>query len=118
MFHARTADLYDSIDRINRSKRLMTKWVGGLPYNPIISIQDALENYCNHVALMTTDLMIPKHHLLFHLIVNSKYFGNPSAYATWLDESLNKLLKACCRQTSQSTFDRSVLNRMRVMLRE
>jgi hypothetical protein len=58
----------------------------------------------------------PKFHIVFHLIFDISFFGNPSLYATWYDEALNKLLKSTCRQTSQSTFERSVLIRMRELL--
>jgi hypothetical protein len=54
----------------------------------------------------------------FIYFFNLDYHGNPKLYATWLDEALNKVLKASCRQTSQSTFERSVLFRMRYMLRK
>jgi hypothetical protein len=60
----------------------------------------------------------PKHHIMFHLIFNVGYQGNPRMYATWVDESLNKTLKACCRQVSQSTFEGSVLFHMRQVLRK
>ena len=44
------------------------------------------------------------------------YQGNPQAYATWLDEALNKTLKAACRQQSQATFERAVLLRMEKLI--
>ena len=59
---------------------------------------------------------VPKFRIVFHLIFDISLFGNPSLYATWYDEALNKLLKATCRQTSQSTFERAVLLRMRELL--
>jgi hypothetical protein len=59
---------------------------------------------------------IPKHHIVFHLLRNIGYHGSVRLYATWFDEALNKMLKAACRFTSQATFDRSVLVRMRSIL--
>jgi hypothetical protein len=80
--------------------------------------QEMIVAYCRHVALMSADeIFVPKHHIVFHLLDRVKWFGNPRLYATWLDEALNKTLKAICRQTSQSTFERSVLWRMREVLR-
>ena len=58
----------------------------------------------------------PKHHLVWHLLFNSIYQGNPNVYSNWLDEALNKTLKACCRLTSQLTFEVSVLLRVRAHL--
>jgi hypothetical protein len=66
------------------------------------------------MALMAEDeVYVPKHHIVFHLIDKIAYQGNPRLYATWLDEALNKTLKACCRQISQATFEGSVLFHMR-----
>jgi len=59
----------------------------------------------------------PKHHLAFHLVHNIQRQGNPAFYATWMDESLNKVLKGCCKQTSQATFETSALIRMNQVLR-
>ena len=75
--------------------------------------------YVRHVALMVPyDSFVPKHHLLFHLLQKSAYQGNPAKYATWLDESLNKVLKAACKHAAAITFEQSVLFRMRGLLRE
>jgi hypothetical protein len=77
-----------------------------------------LSAYAAHVSIMKRDEQgcQPKHHILFHLLFNMRFFGNARDYATWHDEALNKTLKASCRATSQSTFDRSVLLRMRELL--
>ena len=80
--------------------------------------QAAFELYSDHMALMTPyNVFTPKHHLVFHLLGNVSRQGNPRRYAVWLDESLNKTLKQACRQTSQATFELSVLSRMRDLLR-
>ena len=74
--------------------------------------------YAYHMELMREyDLFVPKHHLVWHLLGNMEYQGNPSYYATWFNEGLNKVLKGCCRMTSQATFEQSVLLRMREVLR-
>ena len=47
----------------------------------------------------------PKRHLCTHLLSNLAKHGNPRMYSTWMDESLNKQIKKCCRELSQTTFD-------------
>ena len=59
------------------------------------------------------DCFTPKHHLMFHLIHRTNFQGNPTKYATWLDESLNKQLKQCCKHASMITFERVVLLKAR-----
>ena len=39
-------------------------------------------------------------------------------FATWLDDSLTKLLKGACRSVSQATFETSLLARMDSLLRD
>ena len=76
--------------------------------------EEAFELYCRHISCMENEgVFTPKHHLLFHLIANSARLGNPTLYATWKSEAMSKVLKGACRHTSQATFERSVLLRMR-----
>jgi hypothetical protein len=73
--------------------------------------------YNEHVALMHPfDCYVMKHHLVVHLIANTGFHGNPNKYSTWVDESLNKVLKAACKNASPLRFDQSVLLRMRDLL--
>ena len=44
--------------------------------------------------------------------------GNPRLYSNWLDESLNKTLRAACRQLSQATFEPELLVHMERLLEE
>jgi len=60
---------------------------------------------------------IPKHHIVYHILEKSRWFGNPKMYACWMDESWNKQLKGCCRNVSQATFEVSNLFSMRDLLR-
>ena len=62
-------------------------------------------------------LLLPKRHMVLHLLRGIQWFGNPRAYANWVDETLNRMLKSACRTTSQQTFEPSVTLRMAVMLR-
>ena len=74
--------------------------------------------YNTHVALMVPfDLFKPKHHIMFHLIQQTRHFGNPNAYACWLDEALNKMLKTSCKNVSQSTYEMSVLYNKKEILK-
>jgi len=60
---------------------------------------------------------IPKRHQVCHLLQSQEKFGNPGNYASWLDEGLNKTLRAACRNQSQATFEVGVLLRMRRILK-
>ena len=59
---------------------------------------------------------IPKHHVLWHLLDRMSFQGNPNIYSNWIDEDLNKTLKACCKNVSQATFEASALLKMREIL--
>lgn len=77
-----------------------------------------MEAYLHHLALMAQyDCFVPKHHIVVHLLRKSGFQGNPLVYATWLDESLNKLLKAACKNASAATFYTTVLLKMRDLLK-
>jgi len=70
------------------------------------------------MALMVPfDCFTPKHHIMFHLLAKSGFQGSPMLYATWLDESLNKLLKQGCKNAGSATFYPSVLLKMRDLLK-
>jgi hypothetical protein len=75
----------------------------------------ALLNHWKRFMSLTEDcpdLVQPKRHAISHMIVQSRFFGNPKAYACWFDEALNKVLKNCCRLRSPATFDEAVLSSM------
>ena len=83
---------------------------------PVI-LKDCFALFTRHMALMEEDEQyVPKHHVVLHMLRNSELLGNPTFYSTWLDETLNKTLKAACRETSQATFEASVLYRMRGLM--
>ena len=52
--------------------------------------------------------MVPKHHLMVHLIQQSLVKGNPSFYATWNDESLNGILRKIAVSCHRLTWAKSV----------
>jgi hypothetical protein len=72
-----------------------------------------------HMELMRPfDAFIPKHHVIFHPLLETMDKGNPWYYGSWLDESLNKILKAACKNASQMTFEETVLSKMVELLKE
>jgi hypothetical protein len=86
---------------------------------PDDAIQLCFNNYSRYMLLMAPyNINVHKNHQAFHLLHRIKFQGNPTLYAVWLDESLNKLLKKTCRNTSQYTFNHSVLLRMKRLLNE
>ena len=73
---------------------------------PMQTQQELLDLWKRHMSLMTEfDIFTPKHHLMFHMILRASVLGNPWMYNTFLDESLNKQLKAVCRLCHQVTFE-------------
>ena len=86
---------------------------------PLGAVQEMLDMWKRFQAL-TEDidcLHTPKRHALTHMILKTPRQGNPRGYANWLDESLNKVLKAACREISQSTFEPFILMTMPELLR-
>jgi hypothetical protein len=72
-----------------------------------------------HMDIMREfDIFIPKHHVILHAFGESDEKGNPWFYGSWLDESLNKLLKSCCRHAKPATFEETVLSKATELLKE
>ena len=72
--------------------------------------QAMLNSLQRHVTLMRPFMhMVPKHHIWCHFIQRCGVQGNPWKMANFLNESLNKNLKACCKNASQLTFESTVL---------
>ena len=77
---------------------------------PAETTQQMLSLWKQHMAIMEIhDPFVPKHHLMFHCIMRSVFHGNPWLDATFLDESLNKELKQCCRYAHQTTFESTMI---------
>ena len=86
---------------------------------PPDQVQRCFELYGRYISLMEPDdILTPKNHLVWHMLSRIAFQGNPRFYGTWRDEGLNKTLKKSCRETSQATFERSILMRMRLILRD
>ena len=48
-----------------------------------------MSQWNEHMGLMAPfDCFVPKHHRMYHLLLNCKLHGNPTHYATWADEGL------------------------------
>ena len=97
-----------------RTFQKATHWMSGE------SFAMAWEYWKTFVSLTEADArqLIPKRHLMFHLLTEIPKFGTPRLYAVWMDEALNKELKAACRQLSQTTFEAAILLRFPRILRE
>ena len=96
--------------------RLWKQHGRNLPAHVVQKSFDLFANFC----LLTEgveELQQPKRHLVCHLLAKLRTLGNPSQYANWLDESLNKDLKKACRTVSQCTFEKFLLLRFRETLR-
>ena len=50
-----------------------------------------------HHAQLDNIPMKPKHHKFVHVLVRSKFCGNPETDSTFLDEAANRQLAAICR---------------------
>ena len=64
------------------------------------------------------EMKIPKRHVIVHMLERMPDLGNPHKYSNWLDESLNKDLKHCCRKTTAfEHFETNLYVRMRAWLK-
>ena len=63
------------------------------------------------------ELLTPKCHLMWHLILRSVEHGNPKLYAVFLDESLNSEFKHILRLVHQAAFERLALVKMQEFLK-
>ena len=81
--------------------------------------QRVFDHYMRYLALTDSmdNLWLPKRHVMLHSLRQIPWLGNPKAYANWHDETLNRTLKSACRNTSQHTFEESVLLRLAVLLK-
>ena len=97
---------------------LIQTWEDAGPRLTNRQVQTSFDPWATFVA-ETDELEIgrvPKRHMACHLLLSMRWFGNPSRFANWRDESLNRVLKTSCRNANQSTFEMSVLLRMRHIL--
>ena len=100
--------------------RMITIWKTSGPSLPTSAVQESYDcwNDFVHATQWCDELNIPKKHMVLHMLERLTEAGNPTYYSNWLNESLNKLLKQCCRNVSQHTFESGLLIRMRALLRK
>jgi len=87
-----------------------------MPQFAVVNMLDAWKRFLS-ITEDLAELKTPKRHAIVHMIRNTPRQGNPRCYANWLDESLNKVLKRCCREIAQSTFESNVLLAMAELLK-
>jgi hypothetical protein len=72
--------------------------------------KESLDLWKRHMSLMMAfGVFVPKHHLMFHLLLRAVYHGNPWQANTFYDESLNKQLKGVARLCHQCTFESTAI---------
>ena len=59
---------------------------------------------------------VPKNHMIFHINERARHQGNPWNQATFLDESLNKQLKAVLRLCHQCNFETMAYSKIKHVL--
>ena len=84
----------------------------------VLAVVEAMtEAMLRHMVLVQgLFTLLPKHHLWVHMTQEAQRLGNPVYHNTFLDESLNGVLKAACRSCHQMVFERSALRRMHELL--
>ena len=72
--------------------------------------QQLLNDYTHHVTLFhrAGGLLKPKHHMMFHLIIDTARLGAPSLHATFRDESLNGVIAGIARSCHRNHFAEAV----------
>lgn len=99
-------------------ERVVRVWDESGPTLSPAQVQECVDQWVVHMCLTADvpEVIIPKRHLVTHLLHNACAQGNPKRYANWLDEGLNRVLKKACRSVSQNTFESFLLLRMREIL--
>jgi hypothetical protein len=84
---------------------LSLRTTGSLTYTPA-ERQQLLTDYTHHVVLFhrAGGLLKPKHHMFFHLILDSSWRGVPSLWTTFRDESLNGVIAGIARSCHRNRF--------------
>ena len=59
--------------------------------------------------------MVPKVHLLFHMVERAQHRGNSRFYGTFLDESLNKTLRDLVRVAHPNIWEQRIFQRFRLV---
>ena len=106
----------DQGDKVLAAARAMQTLVNTIRDSPMRmprrAIQQCWDQWLMFLNNTQDHLEVPKIHLAMHLLNRMSWFGCPTAYANWADESANLTFKKCCRGISQTTFEAVVLLEM------
>ena len=86
--------------------------IGDAPRNvPPHTLQRMFDAVKRHIVLSARAgvPLTPKHHLMLHLVSRTAKHGNPSYYATFTDEGINKLLMKVGQAAHRSVWEVRVL---------
>ena len=92
-----------------------------LSENPRHMTQDALRSLMNsyllHASLYDRSggSYAPKHHLMVHCVQRALYLGNPRAYTTYRDESLNGVIAKIAATCHSAVFAESVHRKVSIV---
>ena len=59
--------------------------------------------------------LMPKSHMMYHMIQRAVFTGNPRMYSTYIDESLNGHIARICRSVHRRTWAFSVYEKLAMM---
>ena len=79
-----------------------------LPAPAQADLLTAVKRYYRSMSALQIDEK-PKDHALLHLVERAGFQGAPSLYANWLDEDVNRSIKACSMAAHSSVWEVSVL---------
>ena len=73
--------------------------------------QNTLLDVWKRYMVLAKDIgaLIPKVHLVVHMIFQMSFLGNPTRYHTFLSESCNSILKRVLRGCHQRTFEETAV---------
>ena len=108
--------LFMAAERLEHIVRIWQRTGVRMPHGEQVSCFNAFLEFCDLVRCEEELDQMPKKHQFLHLLKDISWHGNPRWYSNWYDEHLNKLLKASCRLSAQSTLETAVLLRMRELL--
>ena len=72
--------------------------------------QTLMDHYIRHVTMFRRGggCLLPKHHLMVHLIQQCRSLGAPWLRATYFDESLNGVIARIARSSHRNTFSETI----------
>ena len=88
--------------------------------DPLVTVegqQELLTVYLRHVQFykMAGGDLIPKHHMMIHMILSSSVLGHPTLYTTYRDESFNGVIARIARACHRNSFGLEVHRKLNVL---